>query len=171
MRIFLLMFFGEQKRAQLQRYRSETYSMVLKSKIVWSETDSSPDWTRGSKSANSRVIPDSLKLLSLHGPMAKHIHPSKGLPTMRYMLRLLSIAFASLIIAPLAFVGETIAVSLRAVSDLFQPSARESLALDRLVEPVAIIPAMRSRFRAFIDSARTHADFTAGHFDPGRMAA
>lgn len=90
---------------------------------------------------------------------------------MRYILRLLSIAFAVLIAPPLAFVGESITVALRAVSDLFQPTARESLAIDRLVEPVAIIPAMRSRFRAFIESARTHIDFSASHFDPGRMAA
>ena len=59
----------------------------------------------------------------------------------------------------------------RSIVEIYQPTARESLALDRLVEPVAILPAKRSRFMAFIDSARTHADFTAGHFDPGRMAA
>ena len=80
---------------------------------------------------------------------------------MRYMLRLFSIAFA-ILIAPLAFAISVIS---------YQPSARESLKLDRLVEPVAVIPALRSRFRAFIDSARNHVDFSAGHFDPGRMAA
>lgn len=90
---------------------------------------------------------------------------------MRYMLRLFSIAFAILIAAPLALVGDAITISLRAVSGLFQATARESLAIDRLVEPVAIIPAIRSRFRAFVDNARTHADFSSGHFEPGRMAA
>lgn len=86
---------------------------------------------------------------------------------MRYMLRLLSIAFAFLAMN----FGTAIAAIARTVTDLYQPTARESLAIDRLVKPVAIIPAMRSRFRAFIDNARNHVDFSAGHFDPGRMAA
>ncbi|KRA42110.1 hypothetical protein [Devosia sp. Root635] len=74
-------------------------------------------------------------------------------------------------LAPLLFIGETVSFVGRTIVDLYQPTARESLALDRLVEPVAILPARHSRFMAFIDSARTHADFSAGHFDPGRMAA
>lgn len=89
---------------------------------------------------------------------------------MRYMLRLFSIAFA-ILFAPVALAIDAISLATRSIADLYQPSARESLALDRLVEPVAIIPALRSRFRAFIDSARTHVDFSGGHFDPGRMAA
>lgn len=80
---------------------------------------------------------------------------------MRYMLHLFSIAF-SIFIVRVAFALSVIR---------FQPTAAESLALDRLVQPVAVIPAMRSRFRSFVDSARTHVDFTAGHFDPGRMVA
>lgn len=82
---------------------------------------------------------------------------------MRYMLRLFSVAFA-ILCAPIAFIAS-------AAAELFQPSARENLALDRLVEPVVILRALRSRFRAFIDIARTHLDYSAGHFDPGRMAA
>lgn len=80
---------------------------------------------------------------------------------MRYMLRLLSIAFA-ILFAPVAAIFSAFS---------YQPSAHESLALDRMAKPVAVIPAMRSRFRAFVDGVRSHADFTAGHFDPGRMAA
>lgn len=88
----------------------------------------------------------------------------------------LAYAFAlSPLLAAVTYVGETLSNAAayvgRAAVDLYQPTARESLALDRLVEPVAILPALRNRFMAFIDSARTHADFTAGHFDPGRMAA
>lgn len=88
----------------------------------------------------------------------------------RFTRPLFSLAYA-LALAPLLFIGEIVSTVGRAIVGLFQPTARESLALDRLVEPVTILPALRSRFMAFIDSARTHADFTAGHFDPGRMAA
>jgi len=80
---------------------------------------------------------------------------------MRFFMRLLSIAFAFLF-APLAFV-------VRAVT--FQPSPAEALAIDRLGRPVTVLHKARSRFLAFMDSARTHADFSSGHFDPGRMAA
>lgn len=83
---------------------------------------------------------------------------------------LFSLAYA-FALAPLLVVGHAVSFVARSIVGLYQPSARESLALDRLVEPVAILPAMRSRFMAFIDNARTQADFTAGHFDPGRMAA
>lgn len=88
----------------------------------------------------------------------------------RFTRLFFSLAYA-ILVAPLLIIGEAVSYGVRAVVTLYQPTARESLALDRLVEPVAILPAMRSRFMAFIDSARTHADFTAGHFDPGRMAA
>lgn len=92
----------------------------------------------------------------------------------RYSLRLFSMAFAAFI-AAVSYVSHAIAeVSshiARAAFDLYQPTARETLELDSLVAPVAVIPAMRSRFRAFIDRLRTHADYSAGHFDPGRMAA
>lgn len=88
----------------------------------------------------------------------------------RFTRLFFSLAYA-MIIVPLVAVGHAVSFVARAAVDLYQPTARESLALDRLVEPVAILPAMRSRFMAFIDSARTHADFTAGHFDPGRVAA
>jgi len=88
----------------------------------------------------------------------------------RFTRLLFSLAYA-FALTPLFAVGQAVSFVARSIFDLYQPTARESLALDRLVEPVAILPAMRSRFMAFIDSARTHADFTAGHFDPGRMAA
>ena len=80
---------------------------------------------------------------------------------MRYMLRLFSIAFA-ILFSPVSAIFSAFA---------YRPTSTESLALDRLIEPVTIIPAVRSRFRAFIESARSHANFTAGHFDPGRMPA
>jgi hypothetical protein len=83
---------------------------------------------------------------------------------------LFSLAYA-MIIVPLFAVGHAVSFVARSIVYLYQPTARESLALDRMVQPVAILPKLRSRFMAFIDSARTHADFTAGHFDPGRMAA
>lgn len=94
------------------------------------------------------------------GFLFSDIPTSKGLP-MRYLMRLLSIAFA-IMVWPLT-------ATLAAFS--YQPSAHESLALDRMAKPVAVLPAARSRFRAFVDSARAHADFSAGHFDPGRLAA
>lgn len=52
----------------------------------------------------------------------------------------------------------------------YQPDARTSLALDRLVD-AAIQPVQRSRFAAFLKRALGHDLFTAGHFDPGRSAA
>lgn len=88
----------------------------------------------------------------------------------RFTRLLFSLAYA-ILVAPLLIIGEAVSYGVHAVVSLYQPTASESLALDRLVEPVAILPAMRSRFMAFIDSARTHADFIAGHFDPGRVAA
>jgi len=80
---------------------------------------------------------------------------------MRYMLHLLSIAFA--------IVAWPFTVIVAAFT--YHPNASESLALDLMAKPLGVLPAARSRFRAFVDSARAHADFTAGHFDPGRMAA
>ncbi|MGV8833259.1 MAG: hypothetical protein ACOH2N_14895, partial [Devosia sp.] len=76
---------------------------------------------------------------------------------MRYMLHLFSIALAFLF-APVAAIISAFA---------YRPTAHETLALDRIAAPVAVIPVQRSRFRAFVDSARSHVDFTAGHFDPG----
>ncbi|MCR6673245.1 hypothetical protein [Devosia ginsengisoli] len=84
----------------------------------------------------------------------------------RYLLFAFSAAFAFLL-APISFVADAI----RDAWPVYQPSASESLALDRLVEPVAIIPAMRSRFRAFVERLLDHDLFRAGHFDPGRCAA
>lgn len=80
---------------------------------------------------------------------------------MSVIMRLLSIAFA-FVFWPFTAI---------AAAFTYQPNARESLALDRMAKPVAVLPAARSRFRAFVDSALAHADFSAGHFDPGRMAA
>lgn len=80
---------------------------------------------------------------------------------MRYFLRLLSIAFA-IIIWPVTAIANAFA---------YQPSAHQVLGLRRLTHLVEVLPIMRSRFRAFIDRAMTHANFTAGHFDPGRMPA
>lgn len=92
----------------------------------------------------------------------------------RYALRLFSIAFASML-AAFSVVGNAISNAVSAVGraafELYQPTARETIELDRLVAPVAILPALRSRFFAFIDRLRTHADFAAGHFDPGRITA
>jgi hypothetical protein len=92
----------------------------------------------------------------------------------RYALRLFSIAFAACI-AAVSYVGEAITDALTSLTriafNLYQPSARETLELDRLVRPVAVLPKARSRFLAFVDRLRTHADYSAGHFDPGRMAA
>ncbi|MBN9335064.1 hypothetical protein [Devosia sp.] len=92
----------------------------------------------------------------------------------RYSLRLFSIAFAAIATA-FAYVGEALSIAIsslaRSAVALYQPTARETLELDRLVAPVTVLPALRSRFRAFIDRLRTHADFSSGHFDPGRMAA
>lgn len=92
----------------------------------------------------------------------------------RFALRLFSIAFASMLTA-FGIVGNaisnTVAHISRAAFELYQPSARETLELDRLVAPVAVLPKLRSRFLAFIDRLRAHADFSSGHFDPGRMAA
>lgn len=92
----------------------------------------------------------------------------------RYALRLFSIAFAACF-AAVAYIGDVTHNALsaigRAAFELYQPSARETLELDRLVAPVAVLPKARSRFLAFVDRLRTHADYSAGHFDPGRMAA
>jgi hypothetical protein len=92
----------------------------------------------------------------------------------RYALRLFSIAFASFA-AVASIVGDALTAFVTAVGraavKLYRPSARETLALDRLFAPVAVIPALRSRFTAFIERLRTHAEFNSGHFDPGRMAA
>ncbi|GEM_PF-2384681 len=92
----------------------------------------------------------------------------------RYVLRLFSIAFAACL-AAVAYIGDVthnvVSAIGRAATELYQPTARETLELDRLVAPVAILPKLRSRFLAFIDRLRTHADFSSGHFDPGRMAA
>lgn len=88
--------------------------------------------------------------------------------------RLFSLAFAALLFVvttPLTIISDVVSYAARCVTDLFQPTARESLALYRLVHHVAVIPAMRSRFRAFVENARAHVDFSAGHFDPGRIAA
>lgn len=92
----------------------------------------------------------------------------------RYALRLFSIAFASML-AVFSIVGNAISNTVvhigRAAFELYQPTARETLELDRLVAPVAVLSKARSRFLAFINRLRTHADFSSGHFDPGRMAA
>jgi transcriptional regulator len=92
----------------------------------------------------------------------------------RYTLRLFSIAFAACL-AAVTYLGDVthnaVSAIARAAFDLYQPSARETLELDRLVAPVTILPKARSRFLAFVDRLRTHADYSAGHFDPGRMAA
>lgn len=81
------------------------------------------------------------------------------------IFRLFSIAFSILVSALYAPIAAVFAAF------IYQPTAHDSLTIDRLFEPVAVIPAMRSRFMAFVDNARSHLDFTAGHFDPGRMAA
>lgn len=88
---------------------------------------------------------------------------------MHYVSRLLSIALAAFV-WPAAFMSDIAQVVFDYMPS-FRPEACESIALDRVARPVAILPALRSRFRAFIDGARSHADFTAGHFDPGRLAA
>jgi hypothetical protein len=92
----------------------------------------------------------------------------------RYALRLFSIAFAACITA-VAYVGDVthnaVSAITRAAFDLYQPSARETLELDRLVAPVAVLPKARSRFLAFIERVRSHDLYSASHFDPGRLAA
>lgn len=92
----------------------------------------------------------------------------------RYALRLFSIAFLACI-AAVSYVGHAISNAAsaigRAAFELYQPSARETLELDRLVAPVTILPALRSRFLAFIERVRSHDLYSAGHFDPGRLAA
>lgn len=55
----------------------------------------------------------------------------------------------------------------------FIPSARESIALDVVARETVDHrqPGILARFAEFIRRALTHAEFTAGHFDPGRMPA
>lgn len=52
-----------------------------------------------------------------------------------------------------------------------RPDARTTLAIGRrAVEAVDMQPSL-SRFRAFLERAPRHANFTADHFDPGRSPA
>jgi hypothetical protein len=53
----------------------------------------------------------------------------------------------------------------------YHPSPGESIALDVAVraEVDNRQPGIMSRFAEFVRRALTHAEFTAGHFDPGRM--
>lgn len=83
---------------------------------------------------------------------------------MRYMLHLFSIAFA-ILFSPIAFV-------FRLAAEAYQPTASE------IIEADSIAPALPRSSRSsavgtcpFIERAKAHVDFTAGHFDPGRMAA
>lgn len=46
-----------------------------------------------------------------------------------------------------------------------------SVALDELARPFTIIRDKASAFREFINRALVHDEYTAGHFDPGRMTA
>ena len=75
----------------------------------------------------------------------------------------------SVLISPLLFVAGAIAQAIREVTPLFD--AKTTLALDRLLAPVAVIPEMRSRFDAFVKRALAHDLYSSGHFDPGRAAA
>ena len=66
----------------------------------------------------------------------------------------------------------TVAAIVERIIPNFQPNAGFSLALDSLLGVIdAELPISRSRVRAFIDRALTHPDFSADHFDPGRMPA
>lgn len=55
----------------------------------------------------------------------------------------------------------------------FRPEARESIALDTVARELVDErqPGIASRFVEFGRRALLHPDFTAGHFDPGRMPA
>jgi hypothetical protein len=82
---------------------------------------------------------------------------------MRYMLHLFSIAFA-ILFSPVAFV-------FRLAVETYQPTAAEIIEADTIARTAEIIPIQRSRHMSFIERAKAHVDFTAGHFDPGRLAA
>lgn len=86
---------------------------------------------------------------------------------MRY-IRIIAAAFLAALIWPVA---AAISAIERFVFPAYQPDAATSLALDGITRRDDRATVLRSRFRAFVDRARTHAAFTAGHFDPGRMAA
>lgn len=85
---------------------------------------------------------------------------------MRYMLHLFSIAFA-ILFSPIAFVVRVAAE----VFPAYQPTAAEIIEADSIARTADVIPIQRSRHLSFIERAKAHVDFSAGHFDPGRMAA
>jgi hypothetical protein len=71
----------------------------------------------------------------------------------------------------------TIATNLADAFDIrwpdYHPSPGESLALDvaTRTEVDARQPGIFSRFAEFVRRALTHDEYSAGHFDPGRMPA
>lgn len=74
----------------------------------------------------------------------------------------------ALVLAVLVWpVAATITAVERFVFPDYQPDAATVLEFDRLMRRDERARVLRSRFRAFVDRARTHADFIAGHFDPG----
>lgn len=91
-------------------------------------------------------------------------------------MRFLHRSLIALFFAPLIALAGFISVTVRAVADVFpsyQPGAAESLALDRVTRPVAVLPTVRSRFMAFVDRLGLHDLFNGAgfRFDPGRAAA
>lgn len=85
---------------------------------------------------------------------------------MRYMLHLFSIAFA-ILFSPVVDLARLVGEAF----PRYQPTAAEIIEADSIARTAEIIPIQRSRHMSFIERAKAHVDFSAGHFDPGRLAA
>lgn len=88
-----------------------------------------------------------------------------------HIKRLLFASISFLVALP--FVSRDIAIRLADGWPAYHPTPGESIALDAAAREYvdARQPGIMSRFAEFILRALTHDEFTAGHFDPGRMPA